>query len=156
MIKPFHNNRQYYWFGKKYKKIVSHRHGKGQFIISCCNIYTQNLNDMFPGYYSWLLDIISWLLYNHETVPLCIPFQLLGELYRLRVYPNLKTGTMTNTIEWSSCHVATITRKIQMIGFYYWIFHNFTTMRPFHDVGHLNWLGGYIESDCFHISKLEQ
>ena len=47
----------------------------------------------------------------------------------MRLYPNLKMGTMTNAIEWSSCHVAAIIHKIQMIAFFYWIFHNFTTMR---------------------------
>ena len=36
---------------------------------------------------------------------------------------------MTNAIERLSCHVAAIIHKIQMIAFYYWIFHNFITMR---------------------------
>jgi len=47
----------------------------------------------------------------------------------MRLYPNLKMGTMTNAIEWSSCHVAAIIHNIELIGFYYWIFHKFTTMR---------------------------
>ena len=51
----------------------------------------------------------------------------------MRLYPYLKIGTMTNAIERSSCHVAGIIHNIEMIGFY-----NFTTMRPFHDNGHLN------------------
>ena len=43
-----------------------------------------------------------------------------------------------------------------MIGSYCWIFHNFTTMRAFHEVEHLHWLGTNIEWDCIHISLLEQ